>query len=801
MVATTEALAQPGERLGGFRLQRLLTRHGRAEEWLADRQNHAPATVWIASRRDLIPGFLPEQLSLYPALDHPDLAVTHAAGQDPRGNIYLAAEAVEGEPLIAYCESRRLPVRERVRLFERACAVVSYLHGELVPHGGLNPESIRVLPSGEVRLTGIGLNGLLRAGAASDSHYSSPEQSQGLRLTAPSDVYSLGMILCELVTGWTPEEGQGEAALRVKLAESRGRLNRDLESIILTAVRTNPRERYRSAELLRLEVERHLRRQPVDAVNGGAGYRVGKFLRRRPWVVAAIAATGLALCAVAGGLRWQNQLEHHQFEQSRKLARAVLFDLQDQLVRIPGTDGALTALRQSSVEYLHAVSANRAQDPAALAEAAAAYEKLAASQGGAALGRDPGKALDLVRRACDLRSSLAAAGRGSQRELGACWNRQAHLERGSGAAEYGDTARRAVEALESALKGMPADRMARRELAEALQILALAQREDGQETAALQTLRRGASLEAELWSAGALAGRSPAAWAGLVDTLVEFGRLEEANQALEGEARTLAQAPALRPIWLQRSMDLAASSDRPSYGERGQGAAKARELVALYEGRAAADPLDPAARQSLASALSKYGYLTMEQDPLASFATLRRALDLYTELLAREPLSEDLREGRQVAMLRLAIASCGLQRCAESALLVDQTVREIQARTPRETTETDRFRNLAKLNLATRALERSGLFWRAGLLHDQARALAAELEDRVKGRLAAAIPIADAYEGFGRHLAATRRPDESRVWFERSRKMWANWTPQNQFATLRQRQAESALAPLQAGRR
>jgi hypothetical protein len=256
----------------------------------------------------------------------------------------------------------------------------------------------------------------------------------------------------------------------------------------------------------------------------------------------------------------------------------------------------------------------------------------------------------------------------------------------------------------------------------------------------------------------------------------------------------------LRPIWLQRSIDLAASSDRPSYGERIQAAAQARELVALYESRAAASPLDPAARQSLASALSKYGYLTMEQDPLASFATLRRALDLYTELLAREPLSEDLREGRQVATLRLAIASCGLQRCAESALLVDQTVREIQSRSPRETTETDRFRDLAKLNLATSALERSGLFWRAGLLHDQARVRAAELEDRIKGRLAAAIPIADAYEGVGRHLVATGHPGEGRVWFERSRKLWAAWTPQNQFASLRQKRAESTLAPLAASR-
>jgi non-specific serine/threonine protein kinase/serine/threonine-protein kinase len=801
MIATAEALAQPGERLGGFRLQRLLMRHGNSEEWLAEGQDHRPGSVWIASRRDLVPGVFPERLTLYPALQHPHLAITHAAGQDARGNVYIAAEAVEGEPLIAYCESRRLPLRERMRLFERACAVVSHLHAELVAHGGLRPESIRVQANGEIRLTSLGLTGLLRPGAVDESHYTSPEQCQGHRLTAPSDVYSLGIILCELVTGWTPEEGQGEAALRVKLAELRGSLNADVEAIILTAVRTNPRERYRSAELLRLEVERHLRRQPVEAVNGGVSYRVGKFFRRRPSVVAGLSAAGLALCLLAGALRWQNQLENRQFQQSRKLARAVLFDLQDQLMRIPGTDGALTALRQSSLEYLDAVSANRAQDPAVLAEAAAAYEKLAASQGGAALGRDPGKALELVRRACDLRSSLAAAKRGSQRDLGACWNRQAHLERGSGAAEYGATAQRAVEALERGLKGTPADQLARRELADALQILAAAQREDGQETAALQTLRRCATLESELWSAGALEGRSPAAWAGLVDTLVEFGRLEEANQALDGEVRSLVQGSAvLRPIWLQRSIDLAASSDRPSYGERIQAAAQARELVALYESRAAASPLDPAARQSLASALSKYGYLTMEQDPLASFATLRRALDLYTELLAREPLSEDLREGRQVATLRLAIASCGLQRCAESALLVDQTVREIQSRSPRETTETDRFRDLAKLNLATSALERSGLFWRAGLLHDQARVRAAELEDRIKGRLAAAIPIADAYEGVGRHLVATGHPGEGRVWFERSRKLWAAWTPQNQFASLRQKRAESTLAPLAASR-
>ncbi|HEX6853585.1 MAG TPA: serine/threonine-protein kinase [Candidatus Polarisedimenticolaceae bacterium] len=279
-------------RVGPFRIVRELGRGGMGTVLLGERDDgHFEQSVAI---KVLHPGLavgaaretLVRERRILAQLEHPRIARMFDGGVTETGEPYFVMENVEGLPLDAYCDERRLAPRERLRLFLEVCRAVEYAHGRFVVHCDIKPRNILVTPAGEVKLLDFGIAQRLeeeRANRADGVRFftpawAAPEQATGGTITAATDVYQLGLILRELVPAPLP--------------------GNELRAIVDRAVRPEPAERYPTAEALRRDVEALLEDRPVAAFGSSLPYRARKYVRRHRFAVAAAVAVGLSL---AGG--------------------------------------------------------------------------------------------------------------------------------------------------------------------------------------------------------------------------------------------------------------------------------------------------------------------------------------------------------------------------------------------------------------------------------------------------------------------------------------------------------------------
>ncbi len=283
-------------------------------------------------------------------LDHRNIAALLDGGVTSDGHPYLVMEYVEGAPITSWCDQRRLSERERVALFRQVCDAVRHAHQNLVVHRDLKPGNILVAQDGTVKLLDFGIAKLLREEEGPDQlpathggaraftpEYASPEQVRGLPVGTTSDVYALGVVLFELLAGQRPFDLEGRLLSEVErivceeppprpstvvtddAAEKRGersaarlraRLVGDLDAIVLTALRKEPERRYGSAEQVALDLDRYLGGLPVTARRDSVGYRLGKFVRRRRFELAAAAVVLLSLGGGVGStMRQARQVE------------------------------------------------------------------------------------------------------------------------------------------------------------------------------------------------------------------------------------------------------------------------------------------------------------------------------------------------------------------------------------------------------------------------------------------------------------------------------------------------------------
>jgi len=356
--ATFEPEPKRGRRIGPYRILRQLGRGGMAVVYLAERADGAyeqqvalkllsPAL----SSEALIERFLLER-RIHARLEHPGIARLLDAGVGDDGEPYFVLEYVDGEPLTSWCDKNVFTITQRLRLFERICDAVQYAHGHLVVHRDLKPSNILITESGEVKLLDFGIAKLLAEEEGVESTvltrlglrpytpgYAAPEQLRGDGVTVVTDVYALGVLLYELLTGRRPFADSSEETARnparpstvverpldptlvgatgplepATMAKLRGttperlrrRLSGDLDTIVLKALREEPEQRYGSVQALAADVARHLDGQPITARPATMPYLAGRFLRRHR---VGAAAAFLVVLAVLGGLiatAWQ----------------------------------------------------------------------------------------------------------------------------------------------------------------------------------------------------------------------------------------------------------------------------------------------------------------------------------------------------------------------------------------------------------------------------------------------------------------------------------------------------------------
>jgi serine/threonine protein kinase len=396
---TTIALPEPdaesitGLRLGAYEVTREIGRGGMGTVYLAARADEefrkrvAIKLVTAGFDHESIIQRFRNERQILAGLDHPNIARLLDGGTTESGAPYFVMEYIEGQTIRDYCDSHRLSTIERLKLFRTVCSAVHFAHQNLIVHRDIKPANILVTADGTPKLLDFGVAKLLSPIAQATDitevtsrmmtpEYASPEQARGETITTASDVYSLGVLLYELLTGHRPyrvdsrslieiieaiceqepakpstvigrtETSPGAGRTEVTLTPEavsdardsephrlRRELEGDLDNIVLKAMRKEPQRRYASVEQFSEDIKRYFKGLPVIARRDTLSYRTSKFIARHKAGVAAAALLIIALLGGAVTTLWQAHVARQErdkaerrFNQVRQLANSVLFE-------------------------------------------------------------------------------------------------------------------------------------------------------------------------------------------------------------------------------------------------------------------------------------------------------------------------------------------------------------------------------------------------------------------------------------------------------------------------------------------
>ena len=619
-------------------------------------------------------------------LDHPRIARLLDGGSTSDGLPYFAMEYVEGRHLLDDCSARSLDVRRRVELFLEVCDAVAYAHRHLVVHRDLKPSNILVTPEGSPKLLDFGLARLLQPDAREGGErtetvfrlltpdYASPEQVRGERITTATDIYSLGVVLYQLLAGRSPYRlsgnSSGEAIARAVCEQEPERpgVSRDLDNIVLMALRKEPERRYESVAAFADDLKRYLAGRPVVARKDTLGYRTARFMARHKAGTAAAAAGAFVLFAAMAAAVYQARVAtreraaaEERLREVRELTNSFVFEVHDAIAALPGSMPARRLVVERALQYLEQLSQVKSHDPALQRDLAAAYERVARVQGGyfeSHLGDTEGARRSLE-RALALRSALAASpGTADDRmALAESELQLAQVLLVAGDAQAAAVRARRASTLHSALAAeQPGDRRYTARAARAKRYLGAALTEIGSRTEALQALRESAATFEQIGDSDPAARRE----LGFTHQMIVHalsGTADRAGAAASYEKAVGIQAALVeadpRNVDLKRELaythaDMGGFLDW-SGDAKGALACHARAL-ALLEEIVRADPQNADARLLLAETLNNVGYLEVVTGQReAGRARLESSLKMLEPIAAADPGSARAR----IALARL----------------------------------------------------------------------------------------------------------------------------------------------------
>ncbi len=802
-----------GSRLGPYGVVKEIGRGGMGTVYLARREDGAYAqdvAIKVIRRgmdsEAVLRRFRTER-QILATLVHPNVARLLDGGSLPDGRPYLVMEHVAGDRIDAWCDARRLGVEARVRLFLDLCSAVALAHRRLVVHRDIKPGNVLVTAEGVPKLLDFGIAKLLDSGAETGGattefarlltpDYASPEQVRGEPITTATDVYALGALLCELLTGErarrvapgvalesavTAEVPRAsrlarEASGAQRAAEARStradalarRLEGDLDVILATALRPEPERRYATVDALAEDLRRHLAGEPVLARGDSFAYRAGRFVRRHRVPVAAAAAAAFSLVAGAG-IAWQQArvareqraVAERRQQDSLKLTNAMLFELFEGIDQ--GPQAARKLLVDRALGYLDTLSREVPDDPDLLHELASAYARLGEVQAGVreSAGTAEAGARASFDKAVALRERLAAIAPQhpeNRRERGRLLVAVATDEGARGRpARAVPLLEQGVALLREEVAARPAEREARRLLMRAHFNMAMALGASD----AVAGVGRPADALPHLDAAIAIAEALLAETADDLDARVFLGTLfntsstalARVGRGAEARQRQL-QAIAIGESLVERHPDSAhyrrelavgygnLASAELADGQPGRALELTRRALPLYEALVQAAPGDDNAQRDLALGHRNVGRaLGATGDPRAAEPHLARARSLLAALVAKFPDSAFL--ARQLAFTHLVIAQnlqAGGQRAASLAE-VARGIRIGERLVARDASNMTAWRTLAQSRTFVARLERSGAracaAW--GRSREAWRRMAAAGEQE-----AAAAPLAEA---------------------------------------------------------
>ena len=482
--SSTSLRSMLNRRVGAYQVVELIGVGGMGEVYRAfradDQYQKQVALKVVSGGKDsgfVISRFKNER-QILASLDHPNIARLFDGGTTEDGTPYFVMELIEGESIDQYSKHHKLGISDRLKLFLQVSSAVQFAHQRLIIHRDIKPNNILVTADGTPKLLDFGIAKILDAEASDRFEptltvfrmltpgYASPEQIKGETITTASDVYSLGTVLYELLTGRSPYRVNNRTAQELARAvcefepekpsmavgrnpldvlqskeqpktsatvsafaegsseKLKRRLTGDLDNIVLMAMRKEPQRRYASVEQFAADIRRHLDDLPVIARRDTVRYRTSKFVtRHKASVLAAVSVAVILLVALivtfreakiareqAALAREQRARAERRFNDVRKLANSLMFEIHDSIRNLPGATMARELLVKRALEYLDSLS-QESPDPALQREVAAAYERIGDVQGynGMANLADLAGASASYAKAMAIREALATA--------------------------------------------------------------------------------------------------------------------------------------------------------------------------------------------------------------------------------------------------------------------------------------------------------------------------------------------------------------------------------------------------------
>jgi serine/threonine protein kinase/tetratricopeptide (TPR) repeat protein len=644
------------------------------------------------------------------SLDHPNIARLLDGGTTDDGVPYLVMELIEGTRIDSYCDEHKLSITERLRLFQSVCAAVQFAHQRLVIHRDIKPGNILVTKEGVPKLLDFGIAKILDPAASGDEtvtiaraltpEYASPEQIRGEPITTASDVYSLGVVLYQLLTGRSPYPGETRTSLELARAvcdsdpgrpstavlkpqtvrsgdrvehvtaelisssregtpaKLQRRLAGDLDNIVLMALRKEPNRRYPSAEQLSEDIRRHIEALPVTATKGSWKYRAGKFVVRHKASVAASAVVVLALVAGVGATvraariarqqaeiaRAERVRAEKRFNDVRKLANSLIFEIHDSIQDLPGATPSRKLLLDRAVEYLDKLDQDATGDADLQRELAMGYQRLAAVQGDTSqsnLGEISAAEVS-IRKSIGLFEAVAKANPHNvtdQLNLAMAYRRRAFTD------IFEKNGRQEIDqalSITEPLMQTDADKVeVRNERALELQILANVQDATGERLKAIDTFRQHLTLRQDIERASPdYKGIHQGVVHATIQLAFEIGRFGNKDEALDLMNRGVAQYEAMARESKNQDVarNLAASVLRRGvvYLMRGDASAALADIRSARETTARLAKRDPK-NAMLLSDMCGFDFdegraLTANGKPAAGLALLQESSACYRDL-------------------------------------------------------------------------------------------------------------------------------------------------------------------------
>jgi serine/threonine protein kinase len=695
-----------GRRIGQYSIVGEIGRGGMGAVYRAvradDQYRRAVAVKVIAQ------GFLtPEALARFrterqilATLQHPNIAALLDGGETEDGAPYIVLEYIEGEPLLDYCRNRKLGVPHRLELFRALCSAVQHAHQLLVIHRDIKPGNVLVTNDGVPKLLDFGIAKLLTTdvipGAITNTRtvqrvltpqYASPEQIRGEQLTTASDVYSLGVLLYELLTSSSPYRTTGKApvdlgrivceshplrltAAPIQDARLRRQLSGDLENIVAMALRKEPERRYQSVQQFSDDIGRFLQGLPVSAREDTLLYVVSKLVKRNK-----LATAAFALLAISIVIGWLTAINEHRrteerFQEVRKLANTMLFDLSRDIESLPGSTQVREKLVRTGLDYLSRLS-TQSEDLSLLWDVSQGYERIGDVQGdpdGPNLGltRD---ALNSYRKAMTLVQTVVRQRRDYETLSCLVW---LHYKCG----DLESRVAGATRAIDDYNKGLEVAAAMGRELShertdellrQGFQRLSMAQMQAGLRKGAIESAQK--ATEAAVRTAAARPGSGSEAT--VARTVVQLGNVlwlqgdlnhaaERFETAIATYERLLKESPGDNTLLqdladaYRRAGDLRGNPAQFHFGDPKMAEQYHRKSLQIAERFVLRDPRDAKAQSRYAVGLRRLGAVTRGTKPHEAVDYYSRAIEISGALLRESP--GDLATQRDIANHRCGLA-------------------------------------------------------------------------------------------------------------------------------------------------